>query len=108
MNTLKNLFPHLPALVCTAHTYLCVARTSNKRLFSVAIHVIHEKRNLIHCDKAGLLIFLQKKTVYDMLIVLTKPAYLSINKLKSTLQSIMNEDEIFYFGHERGHEGVSC
>ena len=51
-----------PALARAARKYLCAPSTSvdSERLYSVASHVMDEKRNRIACEKAEMLLFVQK------------------------------------------------
>ncbi|KAJ8346826.1 hypothetical protein SKAU_G00282270 [Synaphobranchus kaupii] len=58
----KSNQARFPALARVARKYLSAPSTSvdSERLFSAVAHVIDEKRNRINCEKAEMLIFVQK------------------------------------------------
>ena len=55
----KGRFPDLAKM---ARKYLSAPCTStdSERLFSAAAHILDEKRNRLHCDKAEKLLFIKK------------------------------------------------
>ncbi len=58
----RNNHVRFPDLVNMARKYLSALCTStdSERLFSAAAHVLDEKRNRLHCDKAEKLLFIKK------------------------------------------------
>ncbi|KAJ8358517.1 hypothetical protein SKAU_G00150420 [Synaphobranchus kaupii] len=58
----RNNHGRFPDLAKMARKYLSAPCTStdSERLFSAAAHVLDEKRNRLHCDKAEKLLFIKK------------------------------------------------
>ncbi|KAK0131379.1 Zinc finger BED domain-containing protein 4 [Merluccius polli] len=55
----KGRFPDLAKMARRYFSALCTS-TDSERLFSAAAHILDEKRNRLHCDKAEKLLFIKK------------------------------------------------
>ncbi|XP_030274559.1 uncharacterized protein LOC115582628 isoform X4 [Sparus aurata] len=56
----KGCFPDLAKMARKDLSAPCTS-TDSERLFSAATHILDEKRNRLHCDKAEKLLFIKKK-----------------------------------------------